>query len=80
MKDFKTHLLEMQSCIFTLPPLPINSRELQEARQAVLSPKQKLGLQVISPAKLGCQPKTGRRLVGRSTARSLSIGCPGYGV
>ncbi|XP_003967224.1 wee1-like protein kinase 2 [Takifugu rubripes] len=65
VEKFKTAMLE---------------KELQEARQAVLSPTQKLGLRVISPAKLGCQPKTGRRLVGRSTARSLSIGCPGYGV
>ncbi|KAM9854042.1 wee1-like protein kinase 2 [Aulostomus maculatus] len=48
-------------------------RELQEARQAVLSPKQRLppGLKL---AATGSLPKTGRRLVGRKTARSMSFG------
>ncbi|CAF98865.1 unnamed protein product [Tetraodon nigroviridis] len=65
VEKFKTAMLE---------------KELQEARQAVLSPKRKVDLGLKSPAKLGCQPKAGRRLVGGKTARSLSIGCPGYGI
>ncbi|XP_022605698.1 wee1-like protein kinase 2 [Seriola dumerili] len=55
-------------------------KELQEARQAALSPKQNLSLGLKPPAKMGSLPRTGRRLVGRKTARSMSFGCPGYGV
>uniref|UniRef100_A0A8D0CVF6 non-specific protein-tyrosine kinase n=1 Tax=Sander lucioperca TaxID=283035 RepID=A0A8D0CVF6_SANLU len=51
-------------------------KELQEARQAALSPKQKLPLGLKLPAKMGA----GRRLVGRKTERSMSFGCLGYGV
>ncbi|KAM6936835.1 wee1-like protein kinase 2 [Xenentodon cancila] len=54
-------------------------KELQEARRAALSPKHN-----ISPGlkcgKMGSLPKTGRRLVGRKTARSMSFGCPGSAV
>ncbi|GAA6233833.1 wee1-like protein kinase 2 [Lates japonicus] len=55
-------------------------KELQEARQAALSPKQNLPPELKPPAKMGSLPRTGRRLVGRKTARSMSFGCPGYGV
>ncbi|XP_044211688.1 wee1-like protein kinase 2 [Thunnus albacares] len=55
-------------------------KELQEARQAALSPKQSLPPGVKPPAKIGSLPRAGRRLVGRKTARSRSFGCPGYGV
>ncbi|XP_073328028.1 wee1-like protein kinase 2 isoform X2 [Pagrus major] len=55
-------------------------KELQEARQAALSPKQSLPPGLKPPAKMGPLPKSGRRLVGRKTARSMSFGCPGYGV
>uniref|UniRef100_A0A671UA06 Wee1-like protein kinase n=1 Tax=Sparus aurata TaxID=8175 RepID=A0A671UA06_SPAAU len=55
-------------------------KELQEARQAALSPKQSLPPGLKPPAKMGSLPKSGRRLVGRKTARSMSFGCPGYGV
>ncbi|XP_034541059.1 wee1-like protein kinase 2 [Notolabrus celidotus] len=50
-------------------------KELQEARQAALSPKQTLSLGLKLSAKMGSLPKTGRRLVGRNTARSMSFGC-----
>ncbi|XP_048877356.1 wee1-like protein kinase 2 isoform X3 [Brienomyrus brachyistius] len=54
-------------------------RELQEARLAVLSPQQR-ARPCLKPqtSELGSLPRTGRRLVGRSAARSLSIACPGY--
>ncbi|XP_034444111.1 wee1-like protein kinase 2 isoform X1 [Hippoglossus hippoglossus] len=55
-------------------------KELQEARQAALSPKQSLPPGLKAPAKMGSLPKSGRRLVGRSTARSMSYDFPGYGV
>ncbi|XP_036962690.1 wee1-like protein kinase 2 isoform X3 [Acanthopagrus latus] len=55
-------------------------KELQEARQAALSPKQSLPPGLKPPAKMGSLPKSGRRLVGRKTARSMSFGCSGYGV
>ncbi|KAM9352486.1 wee1-like protein kinase 2 [Symphorus nematophorus] len=55
-------------------------KELQEARQAALSPKQKLPPGLKPLAKMGSLPRTGGRLVGRKTARSMSFGCPGYGV
>ncbi|XP_017274563.1 wee1-like protein kinase 2 [Kryptolebias marmoratus] len=59
-------------------------KELQEARQAALSPKQNLSPRLSPglkpPAKMGSLPRTGRRLVGRKTERSLSFGTPGYGV
>ncbi|XP_041851928.1 wee1-like protein kinase 2 isoform X2 [Melanotaenia boesemani] len=55
-------------------------KELQEARQAALSPKQSLSPGLTPPAKMGSLPRTGRRLVGRKTGRSISFGCPGYGV
>ncbi|XP_041650688.1 wee1-like protein kinase 2 [Cheilinus undulatus] len=50
-------------------------KELEEARQAALSPRQNLSLGLKSSAKMGSLPKTGRRLVGRKTARSMSFGC-----
>uniref|UniRef100_A0A8C5EU50 Wee1-like protein kinase n=1 Tax=Gouania willdenowi TaxID=441366 RepID=A0A8C5EU50_GOUWI len=51
-------------------------RELEKARQAALSPKEKVlrGLKSAS----GSVPKPGRRLVGRKAGRSMSFGCPGY--
>uniref|UniRef100_A0A3Q0RZC5 Wee1-like protein kinase n=1 Tax=Amphilophus citrinellus TaxID=61819 RepID=A0A3Q0RZC5_AMPCI len=55
-------------------------KELQEARQAVSSPKQNLPQGWKPPVKMGSLPRTGRRLVGRKTVRSMSFGCPGYGV
>ncbi|XP_044049372.1 wee1-like protein kinase 2 [Siniperca chuatsi] len=55
-------------------------KELQEARQAALSPKQMPTPGLNPPAKMGSLPRTGRRLVGRRTVRSMSFGCPGYGV
>uniref|UniRef100_A0A8D3AIM4 Wee1-like protein kinase n=1 Tax=Scophthalmus maximus TaxID=52904 RepID=A0A8D3AIM4_SCOMX len=56
-------------------------KELQEARLAALSPKQNLppGLKP-PPAKMGSLPKSGRRLIGRNTARSISYDFAGYGV
>ncbi|XP_061532875.1 wee1-like protein kinase 2 isoform X2 [Phycodurus eques] len=55
-------------------------KELQEARQAALSPKHRPlpGLKLAE--KTGSLPRSGRRPVGRKTARSMSFGCPGYGV
>uniref|UniRef100_A0A672ZS55 Wee1-like protein kinase n=1 Tax=Sphaeramia orbicularis TaxID=375764 RepID=A0A672ZS55_9TELE len=55
-------------------------KELQEARQAALSPKQIIdpGLEPI--ARRESLPGSGRRLVGRRAARSMSFGCSGYGV
>ncbi|XP_072241507.1 wee1-like protein kinase 2 [Leuresthes tenuis] len=55
-------------------------KELLEARQAALSPKQNLSARLRPTAQMGSLPKTGRRLVGRKTGRSMSFGCPGYGV
>ncbi|XP_070828135.1 wee1-like protein kinase 2 isoform X2 [Chaetodon trifascialis] len=55
-------------------------KELQEARQAALSPNQSLTPGLKPPAAMGSAPRTGRRLVGRKTLRSMSFGCPGYGV
>ncbi|CAK6960167.1 wee1-like protein kinase 2 [Scomber scombrus] len=55
-------------------------KALQEARQAVLSPKQSLPPGPKPSANIGPLPKAGRRLVGRMTSRSKSFGCPGYGV
>uniref|UniRef100_A0A669CRQ5 non-specific protein-tyrosine kinase n=1 Tax=Oreochromis niloticus TaxID=8128 RepID=A0A669CRQ5_ORENI len=55
-------------------------KELQEARQAALSPKQNHLQGQRPPVKMGSLPRPGRRLVGRKTARSMSFGCPGYGV
>ncbi|KAF3689086.1 Wee1-like protein kinase 2 [Channa argus] len=54
-------------------------KELQEARQAALSPKQNRTVGVKPPAKLGSLPKAGKLLVGRKMARSMSFGCSGYG-
>ncbi|KAM8862102.1 wee1-like protein kinase 2 isoform 2-T2 [Synchiropus picturatus] len=54
-------------------------KELQEARQAALSPRQALLHGATDSAKVAA-PKSGRRLVGRRTARSMSFGCPGYGI
>ncbi|MED6273736.1 hypothetical protein CHARACLAT_009565 [Characodon lateralis] len=55
-------------------------KELQEARQAALSPKHNLCPGLKLPNKVLSAPRTGRRLVGRKTARSVSFGCPGNGV
>ncbi|XP_035520163.1 wee1-like protein kinase 2 isoform X2 [Morone saxatilis] len=52
-------------------------KELQEARQAAQSPMQSLPPGLKPPAQMGSQPRTGRRLVGRNTARSMSLGFPG---
>ncbi|XP_068613296.1 wee1-like protein kinase 2 [Brachionichthys hirsutus] len=52
-------------------------KALQEARRAALSPKQNLSPGLMSPVKIGSQTRTGRRLVGRKTARSMSFGGPG---
>ncbi|KAK9517002.1 hypothetical protein VZT92_024900 [Zoarces viviparus] len=54
-------------------------KELQEARQAALSPKQHL-CPWLKPAKMGSLPRAGKRLVGGRTVRSMSFGCSGYGV
>ncbi|XP_077372033.1 wee1-like protein kinase 2 isoform X1 [Festucalex cinctus] len=54
-------------------------KELQEARKAVLSPKSPLP-DLKRPEKPGSLPRCGRRVVGRKTVRSMSFGCPGYGV
>ncbi|MEQ2164544.1 hypothetical protein GOODEAATRI_007778, partial [Goodea atripinnis] len=56
------------------------NEELQEARQAALSPKQNLCPGLKLPNKVVSAPRIGRRLVGRKTARSVSFGCPGNGV
>ncbi|XP_069018781.1 wee1-like protein kinase 2 [Embiotoca jacksoni] len=53
-------------------------KELQEARQAASSPKQNLFPGLKQPTKMGSLPRTGRRLVGRKTARSMSYDCPAY--
>ncbi|XP_071371577.1 wee1-like protein kinase 2 [Centroberyx affinis] len=55
-------------------------KELKEARLAAVSPQQSLPPGLQPPTNAGSLPRTGRRLVGRSTARSMSFGCPGYGV
>ncbi|XP_072290847.1 wee1-like protein kinase 2 [Eucyclogobius newberryi] len=54
-------------------------KELKEARLAAFSPEQTLS-DPNPGAKLGSQLKSGRRLVGRGVVRSMSFGCPGYGV
>ncbi|XP_031723855.1 wee1-like protein kinase 2 isoform X2 [Anarrhichthys ocellatus] len=54
-------------------------KELQEARQAALSPSQHLCPR-MKPAKMGSLPRAGKRLVGGRTVRSMSFGCSGYGV
>nr|XP_015820940.2 wee1-like protein kinase 2 isoform X1 [Nothobranchius furzeri] len=65
MEKFRTAMLE---------------KELQEARQASLSPKPTLSQAVEPPVKMGSLPRTGRRLVGRKTPRSMSFGCSTSGV
>uniref|UniRef100_A0A673MVT9 Wee1-like protein kinase n=1 Tax=Sinocyclocheilus rhinocerous TaxID=307959 RepID=A0A673MVT9_9TELE len=45
-------------------------RELKEARRAATSPKQS--------SQPGSLPRAGRKLVGKSAARSMSFGFPGY--
>ncbi|XP_074487954.1 wee1-like protein kinase 2 isoform X1 [Sebastes fasciatus] len=55
-------------------------KELQEAREAALSPSQNLFPGLNPLAQMGSLPRAGRRLVGGKTARSMSFGCPGYGV
>uniref|UniRef100_A0A672GRB9 Wee1-like protein kinase n=2 Tax=Salarias fasciatus TaxID=181472 RepID=A0A672GRB9_SALFA len=52
-------------------------KELQEARQAALSPMQNLSPGLKPPAREGSVPRAGRRLVGRKERRSVSFGCPG---
>ncbi|KAM3870334.1 wee1-like protein kinase 2 [Diretmus argenteus] len=50
-------------------------KELKEARLAALSPSpQQPSTKTVSANRMG------RRLVGRDKARSVSFGCPGYGV
>ncbi|KAM7002884.1 wee1-like protein kinase 2 [Tautogolabrus adspersus] len=49
-------------------------KELQEARQAALSPRQNLSLG-RKPSANTSLSRAGRRLVGRKTARSMSFGC-----
>ncbi|XP_037538708.1 wee1-like protein kinase 2 [Nematolebias whitei] len=53
-------------------------KELQEARRAALSPKQDVSPGLKPPAKLGSLTRSGKRLVGRKTERSVSFGTPGY--
>lgn len=55
-------------------------KELEEARLVAFSPKQISDPKVKSDFKLGSQLKSGRRLVGRKAGRSMSFGCPGYGI
>ncbi|KAM4618772.1 wee1-like protein kinase 2 [Polymixia lowei] len=55
-------------------------KELKEARLAALSPQQVLPPGVQPPTNTGSLPRAGSRLVGRNIARSMSFGCPGYGV
>ncbi|XP_008310053.1 wee1-like protein kinase 2 isoform X2 [Cynoglossus semilaevis] len=55
-------------------------KELQQARQAALSPKQNLPVGLKPAVKMGSVPRKGKRLVGRSTARSISCDVSGYGV
>ncbi|XP_023841593.1 wee1-like protein kinase 2 [Salvelinus sp. IW2-2015] len=55
-------------------------KELQEARLAALSPQQAFPPGLQQPINTGSLPRAGRRLVGRNAARSMSFGCPGYGV
>ncbi|XP_049580190.1 wee1-like protein kinase 2 isoform X2 [Syngnathus scovelli] len=54
-------------------------KELQEARQAALPPMSPLP-DLKFPENTGSLPRSGRKLVGRKTARSMSFGCPGYEV
>nr|XP_040017746.1 wee1-like protein kinase 2 isoform X1 [Gasterosteus aculeatus aculeatus] len=49
-------------------------KELQEARQAALSPDQ-YHCPGLKSAKMGSLPKSGRRLVGGKAVRSMSFGC-----
>ncbi|XP_029378511.1 wee1-like protein kinase 2 [Echeneis naucrates] len=51
-------------------------KQLQEARQAALSPKPNFSAGLKPPAEMGSLPRSGRRLVGRKQARSMSFGCP----
>lgn len=53
-----------------LPCLLFLFRELKEARLAATSPQQS--------SQPGSLPRAGRKLVGRSAARSMSFGFPGY--
>ncbi|XP_068168795.1 wee1-like protein kinase 2 [Antennarius striatus] len=55
-------------------------KQLQEARQAALSPKQNFSPGMKPPARTGSETRTGKRLVGGKAARSMSSDCPGYGV
>ncbi|KAI3371582.1 hypothetical protein L3Q82_024152 [Scortum barcoo] len=50
-------------------------KELQEARQAALSPRQSVPPGLNAPAQMGSLPRTGRRLVGRKTADCGSAEC-----
>ncbi|KAF3854553.1 hypothetical protein F7725_022608 [Dissostichus mawsoni] len=52
-------------------------RELQEARQAALSPKQNLPPGLKLAAKVGSLPRA-RRLIGGKAPRSMSFDCTGY--
>ncbi|XP_010771842.1 wee1-like protein kinase 2 isoform X2 [Notothenia coriiceps] len=52
-------------------------RELQEARQAVLSPKQNLPPGLKLAVKVGLPPRA-QRLIGGNAPRSISFGCTGY--
>ncbi|XP_077565705.1 wee1-like protein kinase 2 [Stigmatopora nigra] len=52
-------------------------KELQEAREAALSPKQSRLPSCKLSEKTWSLPRSGRILVGRKTARSMSFGCPG---
>lgn len=53
-----------------LPHLLFVFRELKEARLAATSPHQ--------ASQPGSLPRAGRKLVGKSAARSMSFGFPGY--
>ncbi|KAM9481231.1 wee1-like protein kinase 2 [Clarias gariepinus] len=50
-------------------------RELQEARLAAVSPQQPALTSGCTNLQTGSLPRSGRRLVGRNAARSMSFGC-----
>ncbi|XP_074533854.1 wee1-like protein kinase 2 [Halichoeres trimaculatus] len=50
-------------------------KELQEARQAALTPEKNLPAGMNFSTKMASLPRAGGRLVGRKTARSMSFGC-----
>ncbi|CAL9697226.1 unnamed protein product [Knipowitschia caucasica] len=55
-------------------------KELKEARLGTFSPELINNPKFKPGENAESQPKSGRRLVGRKVTRSMSFGCPGYGV